>query len=102
MLLIAGFSFVSIQVSAASNASSLYGGGYERSVIHNDSHSGASNRFYANSQAGKLSKAQAIKQAEAKYKGKVLSAKKIKQSKTPAYKVKILLPDGRVKNVTIR
>lgn len=53
------------------------------------------------SQAGILSKSQAIALAKRKVEGKVLSAELVKTGQGSAYKIKILTGDGRVKTVVI-
>lgn len=50
-----------------------------------------------------ISESQAAKQAKSKHGGKVLSVSKVSsQEGVSTYKVKLLLPGGRVKTVTIR
>ena len=44
---------------------------------------------------------QAIKKAKSKYGGKVLSAKQIESKGPLVYKIKLLLPNGRVKTVFV-
>ncbi|MCG8671544.1 MAG: PepSY domain-containing protein [Pseudomonadales bacterium] len=55
----------------------------------------------AKSDKGKISLERAIKKAKAKYGGKVLSAKEIRSKGPLVYKIKILLPNGRVKSVFV-
>lgn len=103
LLLMGGLSVLSMQANSASNARYLgYSNDYSRSEIQTYDRSGISTSVYAKASADELTKAKAIKRAKAQYGGKVLSAKKMKKSQTPAFKVKLLLPDGRVKTVIIK